>query len=180
MSGTAAISLEWEATSPADVVQPRIPAAAASSIRESRARVHTEIGQTGEEVGFTESTVLPLLPMARPRVANFTALQEWDGYVISMNDSSFSARLTDITAGGIPDIEEVEIPFEELDETSIRRMEPGSLFRWSIGYERSPAGQKTRVSRIIIRQLPRWRKTELEKANREAAELTDAIRWQEL
>ena len=33
-------------------------------------------------------------------------------------------------------------------------MRPGSVFRWVIGYERSPAGTKKRVSHIVFRDLP--------------------------
>ena len=179
MSGTAAaVLLDRGSTSIVDTGQPRLPDDVVSSIRKSRSL--PEIEQTAQSaMAISESMVLPTSPVTRPRVANFTALQEWDGFVVSINGGSFNARLTDLTAGGMADAEEVEIPFEELDEASARRVEPGSLFRWSIGYERSPAGQKTRVSRIIVRQLPRWSKTELQRANREAAELIDSIKWQE-
>ena len=184
MSETAALQMDRDETSElADELaeaKPWIPDAVASSIRETR-YADAEVQET-EAVGQTESSSAVTVAtrttqFARSRVASFTALQEWDGYVLSVDENSFSARLTDITAGGLPDAEEVDIPFDELDDASVGRLEPGTLFRWSIGYERSPAGQKSRVSRIIVRQLPRWRKAQIEEANCEAAELIQAIDW---
>jgi len=112
-----------------------------------------------------------------PHVASFTALQEWDGFVSVLRKNSFLARLTDITGKGPADAEEVEIPFQELDDAAVTRLKPGCLFRWVIGYERSAAGQKTRVSRIILRQLPRWRGPALEQADQDAADLMQSINW---
>lgn len=185
MSETAAFLKDWDDLTSEAEVRPRIiPDAAANSIREARinsldVREGKPIDPTATASASDFDSASTASSLARSRIATFTALQEWDGYVLCKNGSSFTARLTDITASGSPDSEEVEIPYEELDDASIRRLEPGSLFRWSIGYEKSVAGQKTRVSRIIIRQLPRWRKTELERANREATELVHAINWQE-
>jgi hypothetical protein len=179
MSATGAVAVDGGTTS---AVNTHLPETVARSIRELRAVNAAE--QTIEpslppELASATEAVLPEGTQVRPRVANFTALQEWDGYVISMNGDAFGARLTNLTNKGPQDAEEVEIPYEELDESSVRRMEIGSLFRWSIGYERSSGGQKTRVSRIILRQLPRWRKSELERANQEAAEIVNAIEWQD-
>ncbi len=181
MSGTAALASEWDdLTSEIEVNLPMVPDALAKSIREAETRrldafaVRSPTASPPTRASETASG-----PVARSAVATFTALQEWDGYVVEKNGNSFTARLTDITSGGSPDSEEVEIPYEELDDSSINRIKPGSLFRWSIGYEKSSAGQKTRVSRIIVRQLPRWRKSELEKADREASELVQAINWHE-
>jgi hypothetical protein len=97
--------------------------------------------------------------------------------VLAIGEDSFTARLTDITTGGATDGEEAEIAFEELADSSIAKLEEGSLFRWSIGYERSLDGQKTRISRIILRQLPRWRRSELNKAEIEAEQIVNSIKW---
>ena len=111
-------------------------------------------------------------------VASFNPLQEWDGYVIEVNENSFRARLTDITNDGAVDEDEVEIPFSELDEDSQSRLAEGRLFRWSIGYQRSRTGQKTRVSRIIVRRLPTWRREDLDVAKSEARKLSRELRWE--
>lgn len=111
------------------------------------------------------------------RVASFTPMQEWDGYVLHVGRGSFFARLTDITTDGPNDVEEVELPLSELADSIARRLKVGDLFRWSIGYERTLDGQKTKVSRIVVRQLPRWRKGLLKDAEREASVMSDHINW---
>src|SRR6266404_6768851 len=121
-----------------------------------------------DEEDASSAVVFSPTKQSNSRIASFTPLQEWDGYVLAIGEDSFTARLTDITTGGATDGEEAEIPFEELADSSIAKLEEGSLFRWSIGYERSLDGQKTRISRIILRQLPRWRRSELNRAEIEA------------
>jgi hypothetical protein len=94
-----------------------------------------------------------------------------------LGEHLFKARLTDLTANGGADAEEVEIPLDDLADSAVSKLAEGSLFRWSIGYERSVDGQKTRVSRIILRQLPRWRASELRRAQEEATDLAKSINW---
>ena len=91
---------------------------------------------------------------ARP-TAMLHALQEWEGYVIEMNSDEFVARLVDLTAGSTHEEEEAVIPQAEVSECDVATMGVGSIFRWVIGYERSPAGTKKRVSQIVFRDLPR-------------------------
>ena len=93
------------------------------------------------------------VPQARP-VVNFLALQEWEGYVLEKGEDEFTARLLDLTAGSLQEEEEATIPLEEIAEDDFKRLIPGSIFRWVIGYERSPGGTKRRVSQIVFRDLP--------------------------
>jgi hypothetical protein len=117
-----------------------------------------------------------------PRQAHIVsshALQRWDGYVLDIGPDSFRARLTDLTNPSVQsDAEEVEVSLEELDADSRARLAPGRLFQWSIGYELSRSGQKTRFSRIVVRQLPIWTPSELDQARAEGKELAQAIRWE--
>jgi hypothetical protein len=111
------------------------------------------------------------------RVASFAALQEWDGYVTSVGSTSFFARITDVTSKGTTDAEEVEMPLGDLSDSDRSRLKAGSLFRWSIGTERLVDGQKRRISQFILRQLPRWRSGQIERARSEANEIVDSINW---
>lgn len=111
-------------------------------------------------------------------LVSLNPIQEWDGYVVKVNANSFQARLTDITNDDAVDEEEVEIPFRELDEDSRSQLAEGRLFRWSIGYQHSRTGQKTRVSQIIMRRLPAWRREDLDAAKSEARELSRKLRWE--
>ena len=89
-----------------------------------------------------------------PPPVTFHALQEWEGYVLEKRDDEFTARLLDLTAGSLHEEEEATIPLEEIAEDDYIRVIPGSIFRWVIGYERSPSGTKRRVSQIVFRDLP--------------------------
>ena len=90
----------------------------------------------------------------RPRPTTFYARQEWEGYVVAINETEFTARLVDLTGGGSYEEEEAQIPLEEVSEPDTPKMQVGSIFRWVIGFKRSPMGQKERVSFIVFRDLP--------------------------
>ena len=90
-----------------------------------------------------------------------TALQEWEGYVVEIRKTDFTARLIDLTTGADHEEEEAVIPIAELSDDDAGKMREGSVFRWVIGYERSPAGTKKRVSQIVFRDLPTMTEADL-------------------
>ena len=145
------------------------------SLVENRLRTSSGIAIVPEDV-LPENLADKLVERSSD-LASFNPLQEWDGYVIEVNANSFRVRLTDITNGGAVDEDEVEIPFSELDEDSQSQLAEGRLLRWSIGYQRSRTGQKTRVSRIIVRRLPAWRREDLDAAKSAAKKLSRKLRW---
>ncbi len=164
------------------------PPESVSSVRDTpRARAFEllrriqRVGPTSSErfegVSHSSPELDTAAPSTRSQVASFTALQEWDGYVVSKGHHSFIGRLTDLTSKGAADAEEVEIPYEELSDTTGQDLEPGALFRWSIGYERAVGGQKTRVSRIVVRRLPRWRSSKISEAHSTAVRMQNSIDW---
>ena len=73
----------------------------------------------------------------------------------------FLARLVELTAGVSHAGEEALIPRDELSGDDVAKMREGSVFRCVIGYERSPAGTKKRVSQIVFRDLPVVTKSDL-------------------
>ncbi len=79
--------------------------------------------------------------------------QEWEGYVTDVDDTEFSARLTDLTSGMNCANEEAHIPFDEISEDDVAKMQVGSIFRWTIGYE-CTAGSKKWMSQIVFHDLP--------------------------
>ncbi len=104
----------------------------------------------------------PLQP-STPRASHaptLHALQEWEGYVLETGETDFTARLLDLTAASfgvqapLGQEEEAVIPLSEISEDDLKRLRPGSIFRWVIGYERSASGTKRRISQIVIRDLP--------------------------
>ena len=107
--------------------------------------------------------------------ASFRALQEWEGYVVDVDETDFVARLLDVTAGAVHEEEEAVIPRAELSNDDDARMRVGSIFRWVIGYERSPAGTKKRVSQIVFRDLPAITPNDLREGEDWAQEMAQSL-----
>jgi hypothetical protein len=101
-------------------------------------------------------------------------LQEWEGQVQEVGERVFSARLVDLTRDSKEETEEADLPIEDLGEADRRLVVPGATFRWIIGY-RWTNGEKERFTRVIIRRLPIWTEEEIKSADREAAELHNAL-----
>lgn len=118
---------------------------------------------------------LPPSRAHRAPTASFHALQEWEGYVVESRAADFVARLTDLTAGASYEQEEAIIPLTELSDHDAARIADGSVFRWVIGYERSPAGTKKRVSRIVLRDLPAVTEADLRDGEEWARETIRAL-----
>ena len=85
----------------------------------------------------------PVARKQRPETPTFHALQEWEGYVVSINETEFTARLVDLTDRRAFEEEEAEIPLEEISESDAARMKVGSIFRWVIGYRHWAMGQNS-------------------------------------
>lgn len=81
-------------------------------------------------------------------------LQEWEGYVVSIEDDAFVAQLVDVTAGKTYADEEAIIPLDQVSEHDAANMEIGGIFRWVIGYEGSLGQTRKSVSQIVFRDLP--------------------------
>ena len=96
----------------------------------------------------------PAIPRRVALGPSLHALQEWEGHVLEIRLTDFLARLVDLIASASHAGEEAVIPRAELSDEDNARMRKGSIFRWVIGYERSPAGTKKRVSQIVFRDLP--------------------------
>jgi hypothetical protein len=106
----------------------------------------------------------------QPFRSTFTALQEWEGYVLWVSDETFSARLIDLTDRRKNEDEEADFPLTDLSDSQRRELRPGAIFRWAIGYRRTRSGTKERVSKIVFRRLPAWTERELESNRRKAEE----------
>ena len=122
-----------------------------------------------------------VIPKIEPsRIHNkesFNPLQEWEGYVTSVDDSSFTAELLDITNPSVDTREEAQFPKEELSDQDLRQLKVGAVFRWSIGYVRSQSGVKRRSSQIIFRNLPMWTKEDFKKTQRLAEDYSSNVPW---
>lgn len=113
------------------------------------------------------------LSQTRPQVV-FHALQEWEGYVLERDEKEFTARLLDLTAASMQE-EEAVIPLDEISEDDLKRLRPGGIFRWVIGYERSASGTKKRVSQIVFRDLPAMTEKDMSEGEEWAKKIAQSI-----
>jgi hypothetical protein len=173
-----AAQLEVSRFDAAAKVQP--PASAngevSSATSVSETETPKEIGEdlqtlAGAKDFFRSFSMNPVSPKARP--ATFSPIQEWEGYVVDVVGDHMVANLVDLTAHHKFPTSRVEIPLEELDSVAAKRLRPGLIFRWAIGYLRSPGGSKSRYSNIVFRDLPQWTKNELITAKKQAAEMAE-------
>ncbi len=117
----------------------------------------------------------PPLAKSEPRMSTLYALQEWEGYVVQIEADEFVARLVNLTAGHSHESQEATIPLVEISEYDISCMTVGSIFRWVIGYERSPEGTQKRVSQIVFRDLPRMTESDFSEGKAWARKIVQAI-----
>ena len=131
-----------------------------------------------EPRGGRLAQVMSLPPPYRHRapVATLHPVQEWEGYVVDMDDTHFTARLVDLSGGVAHEEEEAIIPLTELSDNDVGRMRDGSIFRWVIGYERSSSGTKKRVSQIVFRDLPAMTPSDLRDGRTWARDMARALK----
>ena len=163
----------------ADVLDQNVKA----TLRASTASVRDEGANAAPQQLFTSHEQhpgarivdLPPAPTRAAPVASFHALQEWEGYVLDADTTHFVARLVDLTAGASQEGEEAVIPRTELSESDDVKMRIGSIFRWVIGYERSRAGTKRRVSQFVFRDLPAITQRDLREGEDWAQEMARSL-----
>jgi hypothetical protein len=117
------------------------------------------------------------------RAPTFSPLQEWEGYVTEVTQTHMIANLVSISeklSGRTSADLRAEIPLEELSDDDVRKVAPGRVFRWAIGYQRTPQGTKMRGSQIVFRDLPQWTSRELAAAATEAGHLHEFFRASEV
>ena len=103
-------------------------------------------------------------------------LQEWEGRIVSQFDGFVTAHLVDVTMKDRDETQIVNIPANEFSDSDLKILRQGSIFRWLIGY-RYTRGTTERFARIVVRRLPMWTADEILKADKEARELVESIRW---
>lgn len=83
----------------------------------------------------------------------FNSLQKWKGYIEEIKESSFCARLDDITNGGTDEF--VEIDFKDISPRDHKLIKLGAVFYWNIGYEEK-RGQVSKKSIIRFQRVVKW------------------------
>jgi hypothetical protein len=104
----------------------------------------------------------------------FYAIQRWEGYVITVGEETFVARLVDL-AGGLPE-EEAEFYLDDVSDGDLELVRPGNVFYWSLGYRISATRQRSKVSLLRFRRLPRWSSRDVERVKVESERLLQAFK----
>lgn len=154
-----------------------------ATIRPPQARVALGFGTSGiallDDELFSENAwpVVPPVRLPERRVTQpcFDAHQKWEGRVLDVDTSAFTAIVTDVKGG--PDEEEVEFDLEEVSPGDLGLVKPGAIFYWSIGYYTEPSGQRSRSSILVFRRLPAWSTKDLDQARNQAEELRHRLGW---
>lgn len=116
----------------------------------------------------------PITALAAKR-GTFLVLQEWEGHVVSIEHDAFVAHLIDLTAEKLHESEEATVPIDELSDRDAANLTVGGIFRWVIGYERSPEGTRKRVSQIVFRDLPRMTEGDFQSGREWANRIAPAL-----
>jgi hypothetical protein len=106
-----------------------------------------------------------------PKVASILRQRQlWEGTVTESINGSFVGRVHDRTNPSNSD-ELVTFELEEVSPEDRKFVRPGASFYWTIGVEKSPAGQITNIDRIYFRRLPGWSASSVREAEQEAREI---------
>ncbi|MEE1951357.1 hypothetical protein V0R48_20490 [Pseudomonas alcaligenes] len=134
-------------------------------------------GVTGLFLGNSKSNVEATRNknIGRSREICFLPLQEWEGVVLDISEDGFYSRLVDLSNPKI--IEEGEFKQEDVSEDQLPLLRVGAIFRWSIGYERLPGGQRRKSSGIVFRRLPAWTSKEIAESKNKADQLLAELNW---
>ena len=127
------------------------------------------------EENLSRILAFPQMRTRRAPAVTLHALQEWEGYVLEISATDFVAHLIDLTVGSPQEEEEAVIPLTEISDDDVVKIRKGSIFRWVIGYERSVAGTKKRVSQIVFRDLPAMTKSDLQDGRAWADQISESF-----
>lgn len=99
--------------------------------------------------------VSPVVLSAKSR---FLLHESWEGVVEEVFSTYFSAQI--VSSLDSDRAEYVEILVDEVSPADRPLLAEGSMFYWSIGYQESRDGQRTRSSILKFRRLPKLDKSE--------------------
>jgi hypothetical protein len=110
----------------------------------------------------------PLIPR-RIRI-----LGQWEGVVAAAGADEFTAELRSLIDPRSSSING-EFSVAEVSDSDRSLVQPGAVFYWVIGYDKSPAGQITRISEIRFRRSPEWTGRSIATVNADATEWFKAV-----
>ena len=145
-------------------IRPLVPEITTSAMQVENQRVISqgkayEAGRLYEKIVAPKYTVMATAAL-KPR-------QIWEGIVVNCTATKFIARIVDRTNPSNPE-EVAEFESEEVSDDDRQLIKPGASFYWTVGTERSPAGQIRNVAIVNFRRTPRWSRASIQKASKRA------------
>ena len=110
-------------------------------------------------------------------VRSLNPLMEWEGSVEGIEGDEFVARLCNVTTGELLPTEEARFPISDLNDIQRENLKVGAIFRWVIGLQRLPNGNKQRVSELFFRRLPAHSEKEISTIIESIGKQLDAQEW---
>jgi hypothetical protein len=120
-----------------------------------------------------DAVISRIRPVLRPLVhdESCTVLQNWEGFVVEVGESTFTARLLDRTSNNKIDTEIAEIPFDEVEDGDRDLVREGAILYFTIRRRRMSNGRHEVVSQLVFRRLPAWHSATLKRLEDEATRL---------
>jgi len=113
-------------------------------------------------------------PRPTTKKGRFLLMQQWEGYVLKIEEDTFTSLIYDQT-NTRNDPEEVELYLEDVSTDDRSLLQEGAVFYWSIGYEDLPNGERRRTSIVRFRRLPAWSSKDLRKFRENALNLQSIL-----
>lgn len=134
-------------------------------------RTLLEAGLNQPEAAAATRYVLPV-PSMQGSPYTFRLLQQWEGTVTELAEGELTAELRDLT-DPTNYREEAIFDLDEVSPDDQALLALGAVFRWSIGYRTSAAGQRERVSQLRFVRIPGWRRSAIAEIKQRAAQLQE-------
>jgi hypothetical protein len=101
--------------------------------------------------------------------------QTWQGYVVEIKESTFIAKLDDLTkAGGTYEMAEFEL--DEVSPGDTNLLKPGAIFYWSVGSSITN-GQIKKESMLRFKRVAKWTEDDYDSAIDLANSWRQSITW---
>jgi hypothetical protein len=155
-------ALRFRLTHPAQVVTDSRPSNPRELTTVGPLRHRQDAASPGTDLFGIEQVKKPVVHIEPPLPAHrrFVALQQWEGTVLDVRGTEFSASLRDLTNARFPE-EQATFHIDEISYDDRDLLVPGAVFYWSIGYETSHTGQVSKASKIFLQRLPRWTRSDI-------------------
>lgn len=124
-----------------------------SGVTAERVESEAAVGETRWRADSRVYVRRPIVrPPSRPTRRTFIQTSTWEGSVIEVFATYFSAELIQF---GTDETAYAEFEMSDVAPSDRELCEPGGLFYWAVGYETRESGQRSRESVITFRRAGR-------------------------